>query len=317
MSGFYAFNALDEGRLSGIDRLASNNGFLAMGNGTREQFTKLLVLDFFASSIYLYSATKLSKCYDYCPEAGVILEILRVTNESSIEDGLGHYIEQLNRCETVLEDMHRLSEAIDFVVGVLLKDCERTVNAAAKSIDWERVSTLQKLCHQRLNCTRRSIDRLNRSFDAQDKVHNIQESTSVKRLTILATIFLPLSLSTSILSMQSRFVDLKLKLYDFIGVFVIVGTVAVLILLIVSAVSRIKSSMRHFRVSLRTRELQAMLYWWFCGIIWAIVLVSFIVGMVRDVKFGLYILCYGFLGSCGYIFIVALVVQTRDRCNVY
>ena len=61
MSGFDAFNALDEGRLFGIDRLASNNGFVAMGNGTREQFTKLLALDFFASSIYLYSAVKLSR----------------------------------------------------------------------------------------------------------------------------------------------------------------------------------------------------------------------------------------------------------------
>ena len=311
MSGFYAIDALDEGRLSGIDRLASNNGFVAMGNGTREQFTKLLLLDFFASSIYLYSAIKLSRFYNYWPETGVILEILRVTNESTIEDGLGRYIERLNRCETVLEDMHRLSEAIDFVVGVLLKDCERTVNAAAKNIDWERVSTLQKLCHQRLNSTRRSIDRLNRSFDAQDKVHNIQESTSVKRLTILATIFLPLSLSTSILSMQSRFVDLKLKLYDFIGVFVIVGTVAVLILLIVSAVPRIRSSMRHFRVSLRTRKLQAMLYWWLCGIIWAIVLVSFIVGMFRDVILGQKILCYGFAGISVHMTIIVWVVQLK------
>ena len=207
--------------------------------------------------------------------------------------------------------MHRLSEAIDFVVGVLLKDCERTGDAAARSIDWERVSTLQKLCDQRLNSTRRSIDRLNRSFDAQDKVHNIQESTSVKRLTILATIFLPLSLSTSILSMQSRFVDLKLKLYDFI---VIVGTVAVLILLIVSAIPSIRSSrfariFSPFRmwttmsdsepslVSSRSPRLQTLVFWWYFTNIWSIVLVSFIVGMVRDVILGLKILGYGFAGQ--------------------
>jgi ABC-type multidrug transport system fused ATPase/permease subunit len=47
---------------------------------------------------------------------------------------------------------------------------------------------------------------------------NIHESHSIRRLTTLATGFLPLSLGASMLSMQTRFADLGLLVYDFVTV---------------------------------------------------------------------------------------------------
>src|SRR5207248_2743778 len=58
---------------------------------------------------------------------------------------------------------------------------------------------------------------------------NIQESEIVKRLTILAAVFLPLSLATGVLSMQTRFAHLGYLLYDLIGVFLLVGFIAILV----------------------------------------------------------------------------------------
>ena len=108
--------------------------------------------------------------------------------------------------------------------------------------DRERILTLQALSHQRLNVTRRSVDRLTRCFDAQDRLHNFEDSTNVKRLFILATVFLPLSLVTSMLSMSTRFKDLKLILYDLLGVSVIVGLAAVIFLFGVWLVADSRSS---------------------------------------------------------------------------
>lgn len=58
---------------------------------------------------------------------------------------------------------------------------------------------------------------------------DVYESRGVKRLTLLATIFLPLSLSASILAMNTRFRDLHLLLFDFVGVFFVLGSFALMI----------------------------------------------------------------------------------------
>ncbi|KAG4413634.1 hypothetical protein IFR04_013212 [Cadophora malorum] len=54
---------------------------------------------------------------------------------------------------------------------------------------------------------------------------NVHESLRVWILSVLASVFLPLSVATGILSMQSRFIDLDLLLYDFCGLVVLVGTI--------------------------------------------------------------------------------------------
>ena len=64
-------------------------------------------------------------------------------------------------------------------------------------------------------------DRRNRS----ENYHNHQ-AESLSRLTILATCFLPLSVSATVLSMQTRFFDLGFLLYDLAGVTFLLGLIA-------------------------------------------------------------------------------------------
>lgn len=218
--------------------------------------------------------------------------------------------------------MHSLKAAIDFICETLLSDFEHTGEAPMKRVARYRISMLQKICHQRLACATRSLEALNRAFEAQNKLHNIQESISVKRLTILATIFLPLSLSASILSMQSRFVDLGPKLYDFLGVFIIVGSAAILLLFLVRESGRLKkladsessdlASMLWTLLSPRRRwaarrDGRGRFVWavflyvsWFA--FWAILFASFAIGMIEDVTLGAKVLGFGIAGVTGTFF---------------
>jgi hypothetical protein len=124
---------------------------------------------------------------------------------------------------------------------------------------------------------------------------NVKQSSSVSQLTLLAAFFLPLSLAAGVLSMQTRFADLNLLLFDFVGVVVILATIA----LIVGLVNRygldfIKMMIRgHNGRSALSRNNGfdspparymriGMISLW-----WAAILSSFLVGMVKDVVFGL------------------------------
>jgi hypothetical protein len=63
-----------------------------------------------------------------------------------------------------------------------------------------------------------------------DKVtrSNLRESQAVKRLAILASTFLPLSLGTWLLSMQNRFRDVHLVLWDYVAISIDIGVIVVL-----------------------------------------------------------------------------------------
>ena len=63
------------------------------------------------------------------------------------------------------------------------------------------------------------------NFNDQISRANIRESRAVRRLSILASLFLPLSLSATILSMQSRFVGIHLILWDYITICIDLGLI--------------------------------------------------------------------------------------------
>lgn len=56
--------------------------------------------------------------------------------------------------------------------------------------------------------------------------YNNHQAESLSRLTILATCFLPLSVSATVLSMQTRFAKLGFLLYDLVGVTFLLGLLA-------------------------------------------------------------------------------------------
>jgi Mg2+ and Co2+ transporter CorA len=76
----------------------------------------------------------------------------------------------------------------------------------------------------------RLTEELDNSLKFLDLARSMSQKRNVQFLTILATIFLPLSLAAGVLSMQSRFTDLGVLLYDFVGVVVLLVVIALLFL---------------------------------------------------------------------------------------
>ena len=125
----------------------------------------------------------------------------------------------------------------------------------------------------------------------------MQEAQSVRLLSILASIFLPLSLACGVLSMQTRFAELHYLLYDFFGVLVLLGTIVVVILVALRSYLWSKVLLtqldrnRMFRRHIRPNAHIAFLCFLVLG--WGLLLSSFLVGMIKDVRLGLRILGYG------------------------
>ncbi|KAF2133670.1 hypothetical protein P153DRAFT_96699 [Dothidotthia symphoricarpi CBS 119687] len=152
-----------------------------------------------------------------------------------------------------------------------------------------------------------TLDNHLRLFELSRGMH---EAQSVRLLSILASIFLPLSLACGLLSMQTRFIDLHVLLYDFFGVLVLLGTIVIAILIVLRLHQWWKVLLSQldrdqmFRRYVRPKGHIVFLCFLFLG--WALLLSSFLVGMIKDVDLGLKILGYGVSAAAGICF-VALI----------
>jgi hypothetical protein len=137
---------------------------------------------------------------------------------------------------------------------------------------------------------------------------NMSQSDHVERLTLLATVFLPMSLAAGILSMKSRFKDLGDVLYDFFGVVILLGYGAILLFTVMVVLGFVKeANSRLVWHGGFSRQVRRGLPW-----VWvaaassfaALVLVSFVVGMFKDVTLGASILFEGtYIAVIGSIFL--------------
>ncbi|KAI1654388.1 hypothetical protein F4813DRAFT_370650 [Daldinia decipiens] len=150
----------------------------------------------------------------------------------------------------------------------------------------------------KLRLTRFS-DGLEHSLKFLSMARELNQSGNVQNLTLLATIFLPLSLAAGVLSMQSRFKDLGTLLYDFFGVVVLLATIVVLFLgamFVLANIKELESRLLKYEIY---RQFGRRLLLSSLAIIFitfgALVLSSFIVGMFKDVVLGASILGYGTL----------------------
>lgn len=126
---------------------------------------------------------------------------------------------------------------------------------------------------------------------------NIRESNRLPMLTILASIFLPLSLACGILSMQTRLKDLHYLLYDFCVVVVLLLTLVALLLLFVKGSMPIVSRTSGWGPSQKLFVTYPFAI--IVSLIWAVILASFIVGMAVDVRLGGLGLRYGLASLFG------------------
>jgi hypothetical protein len=162
-----------------------------------------------------------------------------------------------------------------------------------------------------------SMARLNSSLESRLKIFelskNAQEQARNWLLSILASIFLPLSLATSILSMQTRFADLHLLLYDFCGVIVLLATLVLVLLLVVSAILYCREKLAKYETNLPRhgtllKRIVLIIFFWVLCTAWMVTIASFLCGMIVDVKLGLKILGFGAAGVFGIVLLLVFGV---------
>ncbi|KAL2802405.1 hypothetical protein BJX63DRAFT_415131 [Aspergillus granulosus] len=136
---------------------------------------------------------------------------------------------------------------------------------------------------------------------------NLQESSSLSLLSLLAVVYLPLALASSILSMSTRIADLKYILYDFVGITVVLFTITAAIAITLRFMTWVSMSLRH-RVGWLRSPLTRLLGF-MVAVPWVLVLASFLVGMAYDAGLGLKMLGYSAAGFSGLmvVFILAAI----------
>ena len=163
------------------------------------------------------------------------------------------------------------------------------------------------------------------------------QALSVKRLTLLASIFLPLSLASSVLSMNTRVSKLGILWYDYAGlcsilvfcVFVVYQCMRITDLLSVNqaaAIARLLDRLKKTKPRLwalfrsvllssvftksEARIWSTLRFLIYCGLAETFV-ASFCVGIFKDVDLGLKILGYGTAGWCGLLLVVCGIQVCR------
>jgi hypothetical protein len=169
-------------------------------------------------------------------------------------------------------------------------------NPSRTSFDYLAVDT-RAICSDLKKSSDRLCTRLDQHIGLFQLLRSFKESQGVWILGLLASVFLPLSLATGLLSMQTRLVDLHLIFYDFCGVIILIGTLVLIIIGLLNIYVRLNEQL------LRSKSDPTFRRWIYpsigvgvlvcCLITWGLLLSSFLVGMVKSVGLGLRILGYG------------------------
>lgn len=165
------------------------------------------------------------------------------------------------------------------------------------------------ICADIAKSSSRLCARLEHHMSLFQQLRSFREAQGVWVLGLLASVFLPLSLATGLLSMQTRLVDLNLILYDFCGVIVLIATFVLIVLGLLNAYDRLHGRLlkwgssdpgfRHQIYPFIGKAIAGS-----CLVIWALLLSSFLIGMVKSAELGSKILGYG-IGVIGGVALLA------------
>ncbi|KIW95812.1 uncharacterized protein Z519_02876 [Cladophialophora bantiana CBS 173.52] len=281
---------------------------------SRQQLVKLIILE----HIRLHVRKLREICSATYPSTKMNLLYLGSDTMASTITRLRHSFEF---CCHVKE----FSEMAEFMVQNFEADIG---NASRPSLRCYLVS-IRHECSQLENLANANHERYKMAWDMYKDKLNVNESRDVKGLTVLAAIFLPLSLSSSILAMSTRLVDLNILLYDFVGVFLILSSIAIVLYISIRGIGALVRKGR-YRVTHRlvkmsehmdgftntiTNIYSSMMWKSFVVLMlvivtlaWLTVTVSFIVGMVGDHGTGVVMLKYTAFTTAGIIGMTVVLI---------
>jgi hypothetical protein len=310
-----------------ISSILAGDSWTSLSDGSVDTFAKLLVLDFFLASIYLQRVDYYEPLiYPQLLEKEVLKFLL--TKNPHLQVPLGRFglsaesreaFKEIEHAEGILRSVNNLVDSINFVVAALKPNNTTDTKQPVRKDCERRMQELNGLCSERSNNAQRALEALNRQLDNLTKRHAIREAKAIKILTILASLYLPLSLSASVLGMQYPFkqiahtqtqsaqnLDGTNLLFDFFGVFIGLATATIFILHAIRLGLWLKSEGlgmisrkfsdpfsifyygRRWRFGGRGGQIfeliQVLTAWWIGAGLCVTLLVIFLVGMLRSAQ---------------------------------
>lgn len=312
-----------------ISSILAGTSWTSLSDGSVDTFAKLLVLDFFLASIYLQRVDYYGPLiYSQLPEKEVLK--FSLTKNPHLQVPLGLFeprlsaksreaFKEIEHAEGILRSVNNLVDSIHFVVAALKPNNTAGTQQPVRKDYKRRMQELEGLCLERRSNAQRALEALNRQLDYLTKRHTIREAKAIKILTILASLYLPLSLSASVLGIQSPFKQIAHTktlsaqnlvgtnlLFDFFGVFIGLATVTIFILYAIRLGLWLKSEGlgiisknfsgpfsilyygRRWRFGGRGGQIfeliQVLTAWWIGAGLCITLLVIFLVGMLRSAQ---------------------------------
>jgi hypothetical protein len=230
-----------------------------------------LVLDFFLASIYLQPVDYYaSLIYPQLDKKDAVK--FSLTKNPHLQVPLGLFeprlsaksreaFKEIEDAEGVLRSVHNLVDSITYVRDIL-EESDFFIQQHKDSEVKTRLLKLKALCAERNSNAERALQALERQLEYLTKRHAIREAKAIRILTILAAFYLPLSLSASMLGMQTPFKqvahtiradelpgdklgDRELStnlLFDFFGVFISLSTITIFLVHAIRFVFWMKSN---------------------------------------------------------------------------
>jgi hypothetical protein len=250
-------------------QMLAGKSMTSFADGTLENFAKLLVLDFFLASIYLQPVDYYGALiYPKLSDKDVIK--LALTKNPHLQVPLGLFeprlslksfeaFKEIEDAEGILRNVSNLIKSIEFVKDDLKAAHKAGSFQPSKQTYEGCVQKVTKLCEERGGNADNALNALNRQLDYLTKRHAIREAKSIRILTILASLYLPLSLAAAALGMQSPFKVIAhdntgkdfpdaefLKgtnlLFDFFGVFIGLSVLTIFIVYFIRLAFRIRTN---------------------------------------------------------------------------
>lgn len=312
-----------------ISNILAGTSWTSLSDGSVDTFAKLLVLDFFLASIYLQRVDYYGPLiYSHLPQKEVLK--FSLTKNPHLQVPLGLFeprlsaksheaFTEIEHAEGILRSVNNLVGSIRYVIAALEPSDTGGIQQPIRKDFMRRMQELKGLCSERGSNAENALDALNRQLDYLTKRHAIREAKAIKILTILAALYLPLSLSASLLGMSSPFKEVAHTktdkdpnlngtnlLFDFFGVFIGLATSSIFILYAIRLGLWLKSEGmgiisknfsgpfsifyygRRWRFGGRGGHIfefvQVLTSWWFGAGLCVTLLTTFLMGMLKSAQ---------------------------------
>lgn len=187
--------------------LESEESAIALFDGNMQLGAKLVSLDMLRATIecwykFLTSIRKQSITSDFKPDSYQ----------------LQHDVQHIREFAQIVRDIGEATEATLTAIAdfhEIVPDRRRRYHIIIHETRW-KLSAMKDV----IKDVQSYYDNL---MHFQDSAQSIGQASSLKRLTIFASVFLPISLASSLLSMNTRAATLGVLWYDFFGVSVVLG----------------------------------------------------------------------------------------------